>query len=126
MTIPKGFSFAFKISDAIHVYSNEKANLNTTENDLILSTEDFFWNKDEKRPATKEEFQNAINSVYRPQLPEAEAAAALVRVLSGAKAKRVKTKVIVQPKEEEEESDFSESGEEDDDDDEEDEYYEED
>ncbi len=126
MTIPKGFCFSFKLSKYIDVYSTENANLTILDNDILLSDDDFFWNNDQKRQASKEEVQKEIKMIVKPTILDTEKAAALVRVLSGAKAKRVKAKVIQVKEEDEEKSDFSESGEDEEEDDEEEEYYEDD
>jgi hypothetical protein len=127
MTIPKGYCFSFKLSSCIDVYCTENANLKILENDILLSEDDYFWNCEQKRQATKDEIQKEIKSISKPMILDNEKAAALVRVLSGAKAKRIKAKVIQVKEEEEEKSEFSDSGEEEDDfEEDEEEFYEDD
>ena len=127
-SIPKGFVFAFKICSSIDLYCKENAVLESLDHDVIFSKDDFLWNPFEKRQVTIDELRKELRSKPKQTIPDLQISATLVRVLTGAKAKRVKTKqTVTRVEENDEKSDFSESGEDENDaDEDEEEFYEED
>lgn len=108
----KRFVHAFGLSGGVHVYSNPDNNTIVTDaiddaNGALLCLDDIFYHVGENRAATENEMNAAILDLPIAKIPDFEGSAALVRVLSGIKPKRVsRSKVLA--KEPEVENDYDE------------------
>lgn len=107
----KQFFHTFELSGGVHVYSKSEGDITQEAvdeaNGALLFFDDIFFNAKENRAATEEEMHDAILGLAVAKIPNFDGSAALVRVLSGIKPKRIsKAKVVI--KEPEFENDYDE------------------